>query len=55
MSVVDCVDVLCSDEQRSAVELVSENVVDIGESEEKGIFSLLREKCKTINAVSYKL
>lgn len=55
VSVVDCVDVLCSDEQRSAVELVSENVVDIGESEEKGIFSLLREKCKTINAVSYKL
>ena len=55
VSVVDCVDVLCSDEQRSAVELVSENVVDIGESEEKSIFSLLREKCKTINAVSYKL
>ena len=57
VSVVDCVNVLCSDEQRSAVELVSENVVNIGEKEESGILPLLREKGKgkTINAVNYKL
>ena len=58
VGVVDCVNVLCSAEQRSAVELVSENVVTIGEDkEEGGILSLLRGKRgeKTVNAVHYKL
>lgn len=58
VGVVDCVNVLCSDEQRSAVELVSENVVNIGEDkEEGGILSLLRGKSggKAVSAVTYKL
>ena len=57
VSVVDCVNVLCTDEQRSAVELTAENVVHIGEDKENHNFSLLRGKSggKTVNAVNYKL
>lgn len=57
VSVVDCVNVLCTDEQRSAVELAAENVVHIGEDKENHNFSLLRGKNggKTVNAVNYKL
>lgn len=57
VSVVDCVNVVCTDEQRSAVELVSEDVVHIGGDREAGISSLLRGKSgeKAVNAVTYKL
>ena len=57
VSVVDCVNVLCTDEQRSAVELVSENVVHFGEDKDAGIFSLLKGKNsgKVVNAIRYTL
>ena len=58
VGLVDCVNVACTEEQRSAVELAAEDVVHIGEdTEEGGILSLLRGKSgeKTVNAVTYKL
>lgn len=57
VGVVDCVNVLCTEEQRSAVELVSENVVHIGEDKDAGIFSLLKGKNsgKVVNAIRYTL
>ena len=58
VGLVDCVNVACTEEQRSAVELAAEDVVHIGEdTEEGGILSLLRGKSgeKTVNAVHYKL
>ena len=57
VSLVDCVNVLCTEEQRSAVELVSENVVHIGGNRDSGILPLLRGKGgeKIVNALTYKL
>ena len=57
VGVVDCVNVLCTEEQRSAVELVSENVVHIGEDKDAGILSLLKGKNsgKVVNAIRYTL
>ena len=57
VSVVDCVNVLCSDAQRAAVELAAENVVHIGEAKGNGNFLPLRAEngCKTVNAINYTL